>query len=39
MAMARTRWRERLQLFGTVLAGATAGIAVGWILVELLILR
>ncbi len=35
----RVRTREKLQLAGVVLAGVISGIALGWILVQLLILR
>ena len=35
----RLRTREKLQLFGVVAAGVVAGITVGLILVQLLILR
>lgn len=35
----RVRTREKLQLGGVVLAGIALGILVGWILVQLLILR
>jgi hypothetical protein len=35
----RVRTREKLQLIGVVLAGIAAGISLGWILVQLLILR
>jgi len=35
----RVRTREKLQLVGVVLAGVITGIAIGWILVQLLILR
>lgn len=37
--MARNPWRARARLLGVVLAGIAAGIAVGWLLVELLIKR
>jgi high-affinity Fe2+/Pb2+ permease len=35
----RVRTREKLQLVGVVLAGAAVGILIGWVLVQLLILR
>lgn len=35
----RVRTREKLQLGGVVIAGAAVGILIGWVLVQLLILR
>jgi high-affinity Fe2+/Pb2+ permease len=35
----RVRTREKLQLGGVVLAGIAVGILIGWVLVQLLILR
>ena len=35
----RVRTREKLQLIGVVVAGVVAGIALGWILVQILIVR
>lgn len=37
--MARNPWRARARLAGVVLAGIAAGVAVGWLLVELLLKR
>jgi hypothetical protein len=37
--VARSPWRARWRMMGVVVAGALAGIAVGWLLVELLIRR
>lgn len=39
LRLPRTGWRDRVRLIGTVVAGAVSGIAVGWLLVELLIFR
>ena len=37
--MARIPWRAKVRLWSAVAAGAVAGILVGWLLVELLLLR